>query len=69
MLGVFKQFKHLYDYCWKSPNGVLRIYTRGMKEAVVDAGDEILDFLTINIKGAWGAGGTNGHRLLAPGTV
>lgn len=45
MLEVFKQFKQLSDHCWESSNGVLRIYTRGAKDAVVSEGNEFLNYL------------------------
>lgn len=45
MLEIFKQFKQLSDYCWESPNGLLRIYTMGAKDAVESEGKELLKFL------------------------
>lgn len=44
-LDIFKQFNHLHDGCWESSNGTLRLYTKGMKHAVVNYQNDIMDFL------------------------
>ena len=44
-LDTFKQFNHLYDDCWQSPNSTLRLYTKGMKYAVENYQNDILDYL------------------------
>lgn len=45
ILNTFKQFKQVIDGCWESPNGVLRIYTKGFKSAVDGHQSNILSFL------------------------
>lgn len=45
MLETFRQFKQVADGCWESPNGTLRIYTKGFKPAVVEHGSELLGYL------------------------
>ena len=44
-LEVFKQFKQVEDGCWESPNGVLRLYTKGFKTAVVNHREGMMNFL------------------------
>jgi hypothetical protein len=44
-LDTFNQFCHISDDCWQSPNGTLRLYTKGMKYAIENHQDDILDFL------------------------
>ena len=45
LLDTFKQFNQVADGCWESPNGVLRIYTKGFKSAVDGHQSNILSFL------------------------
>lgn len=45
ILDTFKQFKQVIDGCWESPNGVLRIYTKGFKPAVEEHKEEVMSFL------------------------
>lgn len=47
-LEVFKQFKHISDGCWESPNGVLRFYTKGFKDAVEKQEEDIMNYLKGN---------------------
>lgn len=44
-LETFKQFRQIADGCWESPNGVLRLHTKGFKSAVENQYTEIMDFL------------------------
>lgn len=44
-LETFKKFKHVDDYCWESPSKVLRIYTKGFKEAIDNHCEEIMNYL------------------------
>ena len=46
---TFKQFEHITEDCWQSPNGVLRLYTKGLKYAVENHQNEILQFLQKDI--------------------
>lgn len=48
-LDTFKQFVHISEDCWQSPNGSLRLYTKGMKKAVENDSDAILEFLGMPI--------------------
>lgn len=43
-LDTFKQFKQVTDGCWESPNGSLRLYTKGFKVAVEDKQSDLLGF-------------------------
>ena len=45
LLDTFKQFNQVADGCWESPNGVLRLYTKGFKSAVDGHQSSILSFL------------------------
>lgn len=45
MPDTFKQFNKVADGCWESPNGILRIYTKGFKSAVVEHKEEVMSFL------------------------
>ena len=45
---TFKQFIQVSDGCWQSPNGVLRLYTKGFKNAVENHRKELLDYLREN---------------------
>ena len=45
MTDTFKQFNKVADGCWESPNGILRIYTKGFKSAVVEHKEEVMSFL------------------------
>ena len=47
-LGTFKQFIQVSDGCWQSPNGMLRLYTKGFKDAVENHREEVLDYLREN---------------------
>lgn len=44
-LDTFKQFKQISDGCWQSPNGVLRLYTKGAKQALGEQQEDVLLFL------------------------
>lgn len=44
-LETFKQFEQIAEDCWQSPNGVLRLYTKGLKYAVVNHQNVIIQFL------------------------
>lgn len=44
-LNTFKHFLQVSDECWESPNGILRIYTNGLKSAVLNHQYDILDYL------------------------
>lgn len=43
-LDTFKQFKQVTDGCWESPDGSLRLYTKGFKVAVEDKQSDLLGF-------------------------
>ena len=47
-LETFKRFEHVTKDCWQSLNGVLRLYTKGLKYAIENHKDEILQFLQEN---------------------
>lgn len=42
---IFRRFIQISDGCWESPNGVFRLYTKGMKDAVENHRNELLSFL------------------------
>lgn len=44
-LESFKDFQKINDGCWQSPNGVFRLYTKGVKVAMEQHRDEIMDFM------------------------
>lgn len=44
-LDTFKQFVHIQEHCWLSPNGTLMLFTNGMQHAIMNNQDEILNFL------------------------
>lgn len=44
-MAPLKAFKQLSDGCWESPNGILRLFTKGFKHAVENQGEEIMSFL------------------------
>jgi len=44
-LETFKQFNQVEDGCWQSPNKVLMLFTKGMKHAVGNHQERILEFL------------------------
>ena len=44
-LDTFKQFVHIQEGCWLSPNGTLMLFTNGMQHAIMNNQDEILNFL------------------------
>ena len=44
-LETFKQFKQISKGGWESPNGMLRLYTKGFKNAVEKQREEIMYFL------------------------
>ena len=46
-IDTFNHFLQIADDCWQSPNGVLRLYTKGMKYAVENHQDEILTYLRL----------------------
>lgn len=46
-IDTFNHFLQIADDCWQSPNGVLRLYTKGMKYAVENHQDEILAYLRL----------------------
>lgn len=48
-LETFRRFDHISNDCWQSPNSSLRLYTRGMKNAVMNHADDILEFLNMKI--------------------
>ncbi len=41
----FKEFQKINDGCWQSPNGVFRLYTKGVKVAMDQHRDEIMAFI------------------------
>ena len=45
-LETFKQFKQIADGCWESPNGVLRLYTKGLK-TVETQKEELMNYLQV----------------------
>lgn len=44
-LDTFKQFKQVNEGCWQSPDGVFRLYTRGVMIAMDEHREEILNNL------------------------
>ena len=44
---TFSQFRQITDDCWQSPNGILRLYTKGLRYAVENHQNEILEYLRI----------------------
>ena len=44
-LDTFKKLKLVADGCWESPNGALRLYTKGFKNAVETHQEEMISFL------------------------
>ena len=44
-LDTFMKFRLVDNAYWESPNGVLRLFVKGFKSAVVDHGSELLDYL------------------------
>ena len=44
-LKTFKKFKQIAEGCWESPNGVLLLFTKGIKVAVEKYQNTILSFL------------------------
>lgn len=44
-LETFKQFKQISKGCWQSPNGILRLYTKGLKYAVETQEENVLNYL------------------------
>ena len=44
-LDIFNQFCQISDDCWQSPKGTLRLYTKGMKYAVENHQDNLLQYL------------------------
>ena len=44
-LESFKEFQKINDGCWQSPNGVFRLYTKGVKVAMDQHRDEIMAFI------------------------
>ena len=49
-LDTFKQFEQVSEGCWQSPNGVLRLYTKGFKNAVENHREEMMRFLQEGMK-------------------
>lgn len=45
---TFIQFEQIVEGCWQTPNGVLRLYTKGLKNAVDNDKKGILEFLRNN---------------------
>ena len=46
-LDTFKQFKQVKDGCWQSPDGVFRLYTKGVKVAMDEHQEEIMNDLQL----------------------
>lgn len=44
-LDTFKHFQQIKRGCWQSPNGVLRLYTKGVKVAMEEHQEEIMNTL------------------------
>lgn len=44
-LETFKHFEQVSEGCWQSPNGVLRLYTKGFKNAVENHREEMMRYL------------------------
>lgn len=44
-LDTFKLFKNLCEGCWESANGLLRLFTKGVKHAVENNRQQIMEFL------------------------
>ncbi len=44
-LESFKEFQKINDGCWQSPNGVFRLYTKGVKVAMDQHREEIMAFI------------------------
>lgn len=44
-LETFKQFRNLGDGGWESPNGMLRLYIKGLRHAVENHSKAIMDYL------------------------
>ena len=44
-LDTFKMFKNVADGCWESPNGILRLYIKGMRHALENNSSDIMEFL------------------------
>lgn len=44
-LDTFKLFKNLCEGCWESANGLLRLFTKGVKHTVENNRQQIMEFL------------------------
>lgn len=44
-IDTFNKFLHISDDCWQSPNGVLRLYTKGLRYAVEKHQNDIVNFM------------------------